>query len=185
MEVFTFDRQVKMACERASTSANGLLLIICNQPAIVREDNGRPVTAINGSLDPTAVTNDGFGPVPGYDDGNPATVAQAGWRPPLTTPNHPEYPPAHGYVTSAMAEVFSTFLGTNQINIDIQRFDAAGPPGNMNAVRHFEMPNHLRDEIVHARLWAGLHYHFSGVAGVVLGRQVAVYDLKNAFRPVK
>src|SRR5207244_11686102 len=48
----------------------------------------RPITAINGSLDPTAVTNDGFGPVPGYDDGNSATVEQAGWRPLLTTPNH-------------------------------------------------------------------------------------------------
>ncbi len=50
----------------------------------------RPVTAINGSLDPSAVTNDGFGPVPGYDDGNPATVEQAGWRPLLATPNHPD-----------------------------------------------------------------------------------------------
>ena len=144
----------------------------------------RPVTAINGSLDPTAVTNDGFGPVPGYNDGNPATVEQAGWRPLLTTPNHPEYPAAHGFVTSAMAEVFSTFLGTNQINLDIHGFDPAGPPGNLNAVRHFDMPNDLRDEIIHARLWAGLHYHFSGVAGVVLGRQVAAYDLKNAFQPV-
>src|SRR4029450_1660089 len=37
----------------------------------------RPVTAI----DPTAVITDGFGPVPGYDDGNPATVEQSGWRP--------------------------------------------------------------------------------------------------------
>lgn len=145
----------------------------------------RPVTAINGSLDPTAVTNDGFGPVPGYDDGNPATVEQAGWRPLLTTPNHPEYPAAHGYVTSAMAEVFSTFLGTNQINIDIHGFDPAGPPGNMNAVRHFEMPNDLRNEIIHARLWAGLHYHFSGVAGVVLGRQVANFDLMHAFQPIE
>jgi hypothetical protein len=27
----------------------------------------RPVTAINGSLDPTADTNDGFGPVPVVD----------------------------------------------------------------------------------------------------------------------
>jgi hypothetical protein len=145
----------------------------------------RPVTAINGSLDPTAVTNDGFGPVPGYDDGNPATVDQAGWRPLLATPNHPEYPAAHGYVTSAMAEVFSTFLGTNQINLDIHGFDPAGPPGNMNAVRHFDMPNDLRDEIIHARLWAGLHYHFSGVAGVVLGRNVAKYDLMHAFQPVE
>jgi hypothetical protein len=145
----------------------------------------RPVTAINGSLDPTAVSNDGFGPVPGYDDGNTATVEQAGWRPLLTTPNHPEYPAAHGYITSAMAEVFSTFLGTNQIDINIHGFDPAGPAGNLNAVRHFDMPNDLRDEIIHARLWAGLHYHFSGVAGVVLGRQVANFDLGHAFQPVE
>src|SRR5207237_4520898 len=52
----------------------------------------RPVTAI----DPTAVTADGFGPIPGYDDANAATVEQLGWRPLLVTPNHPELPPAHG-----------------------------------------------------------------------------------------
>src|SRR6266540_3624417 len=140
----------------------------------------RPVTAI----DPSAVIADGFGPVPGYDDGNPATVEQTGWRPLLTTPNHPEYPAAHGVVTSAMAEVFSTFLGTNQIDLDIHGFDPTGPAGNLNAVRHFDMPNDLRHEIIDARLWAGLHYHFSGVAGVVLGRKVANFDLTHAFQPV-
>jgi hypothetical protein len=145
----------------------------------------RPVTAINGSLDPTAVTYDGFGPVPGYDDGNPATVEQAGWLPLLTTPNHPEYPAAHGTITSAMAEVFSTFLDTNQIDLDVHGFDPAGPPGNLDAVRHFDMPNDLRHEVIDARLWAGLHYHFSGVAGVVVGRNVAKYDLRHAFRPVQ
>jgi hypothetical protein len=139
----------------------------------------RPVTAI----DPTAVKpgGDGFGPVPGYDDGNPATVEQTDWRPLLTTPNHPEYPAAHGVITSAMAEVFSNFLGTNQIDLDLHGFDPAGPAGNLSAVRHFDMPNDLRHEIIDARLWAGLHYHFSGVAGVVLGRNVAKYDLKHAF----
>jgi hypothetical protein len=140
----------------------------------------RPVTAI----DPTAVIADGFGPVPGYDDGNPATVEQTGWRPLLTTPNHPEYPAAHGVITSAMTEVFRTFLGTNQIDLDVHGFDPTGPAGNLNAVRHFEMPNDLRHEIIDARLWAGLHYHFSGVAGVVLGRKVGHFDLRHAFRPV-
>jgi hypothetical protein len=140
----------------------------------------RPVTAI----DPTAVVIDGFGPVPGYDDGNPATVEQTGWRPLLTTPNHPEYPAAHGAITSAMTEVFSTFLGTNRIDLDVHGFDPAGPAGNLNAVQHFDRTNDLRHEIIHARLWAGLHYHFSGVAGVVLGRKVAKYDLRHAFRPV-
>jgi len=141
----------------------------------------RPVTAI----DPTAVIADGFGPVPGYDDANPATVEQTGWRPLLITPNHPEYPAAHGVITSAMAEVFSTVLGTNQIDLDIHGFDPAGPPGNLNAVRHFDTTNDLRHEIINARLWAGLHYHFSGVAGVVLGRQVANFDLRHAFGPVQ
>ena len=140
----------------------------------------RPVSAI----DPTAVIADGFGPVPGYDDGNPATVEQTGWRPLLTTPNHPEYPGAHPTITSAMAEVFSTFLGTNQIDLDLHGFDPAGPPGNFDAVRHFDMPNDLRQDIIDARLWAGLHYHFSGVAGVVIGRQVANFDLSHAFQPL-
>jgi hypothetical protein len=140
----------------------------------------RPVTAI----DPSAVTADGFGPVPGYTDGHPATVEQMGWLPLLTTPNHPEYPAAHGVITSAMAEVFRTFLDTNNIDIDLHGFDPAGPPGNLDAVRHFDMPNDLRHEIIDARLWAGLHYRFSGVAGVVLGRNVAKYDLRHAFQRV-
>jgi hypothetical protein len=138
----------------------------------------RPVTAI----DPTAVTSDGFGPVPSYDDGNPATVEQAGWRPLLTTPNHPEYPAAHGSITSAMAEVFSNFLGTERIDLDIHGFDPAGSAGNLNAVQHFVMTNDLRNQIIDARVWAGLHYRFSGVAGVVLGRKVAKYDLRQAFQ---
>jgi len=139
-----------------------------------------PVTAI----DPTAVTADSFGPIPGYDDANAATVEQFAWRPLLVTPNHPEYPAAHGTITSAMAEVFSSFLGTERFNLDIHGFDAAAPAGNLNAVHHFEMPNDLRNEIIYARLWAGLHYHFSSVAGVVLGRNVAKYDLSHAFRPL-
>ena len=49
----------------------------------------RPVTAI----DPTSVkpAGDGFGPVPGFDDGNAATIEATGWRPLIATPNHPEY----------------------------------------------------------------------------------------------
>lgn len=141
----------------------------------------RPVTAI----DPSAVTNDSYGPVPGFDDGNDATPEETGWRPAAgNTPNHPEYPAAHGSITSAMAEVFSSFLGANRFNLVIRGFNPAGSPGNMDAVRTFTTPAALRNEIVDARVWAGFHYRFSGVAGVVLGRQVAKYDLRSAFRPV-
>jgi hypothetical protein len=140
----------------------------------------RPVTAI----DPTAVTADGFGPVPGFDDGNPATIEEPGWRPLVTTPNHPEYPAAHGTNTSAMAEVFSEFLGTDDIDLDIHGFDAAGLPGNLDAVHHFDTADQLREEVINARLWGGIHYRRSSEVGVHLGLKVAHYGLNHAFRPI-
>jgi hypothetical protein len=138
----------------------------------------RPVTAIN----PTAVTTDGYGPVPGFDDGNPATAEDPSWQPLVTTPNHPEYPGAHGTNTSAMAEVFSEFLGTDDVDLDIRGFNAAGTPGNLDTVRHFDTTDQLRTEIVDARLWGGVHYRFSTEAGVQLGRMVAHYGLNHAFK---
>ena len=139
----------------------------------------RPVTAI----DPKAVTADSYGTI-GYHDGNDATVEQEGWRPAAgNTPNHPEYPAAHGSITSAMAEVFSAFLGTQRFNLVIRGLNPA--TGNMDVVRTYATPAALRNEIVDARVWAGFHYRFSGVAGVVLGRQVAKYELRSAFRAVQ
>lgn len=140
----------------------------------------RPVTAI----DPSSVSpaGDGFGPIPGYDDGNVATAEVAGWRPLIATPNHPEYPAAHGSLTSAMAEVFSEFLDTDRLNIDVHGFDPAGAAGNLDAVQHFARPADLRHQIIDARFWAGLHYRFSSEAAVTLGRRVASYDLAHAFR---
>ena len=149
----------------------------------------RPVTAIAGAgvcaSQPSAVTADGYGPVPGFDDGNSATVEDPCWRPLITTPNHPEYPAAHGTNTSAMAEVFSEFLGTDQIDLDIHGFDAARPAGNLNAVHHFETADQLRQEVIGARLWGGIHYRRSSEAGVHLGRKVAHYGLNHAFKPVR
>jgi hypothetical protein len=136
----------------------------------------RPVTAI----DPDAVTTDG--PVPGVEDGNDLTVEEPGWRPLLTTPNHPEYPGAHGSITSTIAQLLTEYLGTDAIEVDIHGFDPAGQPGNLDAVRHFSTADALREEVVNARTWAGLHYRGSTEAGVDLGRRVAHYDLNHAFR---
>lgn len=131
----------------------------------------RPVTAI----DPMSVANDGFGTVPGVDDGNPLTQEQVGWRPLLTTPNHPEYPSAHATFTSAIAEVLTRFLGTPDIDVDVQGTT------NLSVTRHFDTADQLRAEVENARVWAGIHYRFSVEAGAALGRAVADYDLDHAF----
>ena len=139
----------------------------------------RPTTAI----DPTAIkpSGDGYGPVPGFDRREPGHGRAAGWRSLITTPNHPEYPAAHGTITSAIDEVLTTFLGTNRIDVDVHGFDVNGAAGNFDAVHHFEKADEMRTETIDARLWGGVHYRTSTEAGVALGRSVAKYDLRNAF----
>jgi hypothetical protein len=131
----------------------------------------RPITAI----DPASVTSDGLGPVPGFGDGNPLTMEQVGWTPLLATPNHPEYPSAHCTITSAIGEVIARFMGTDAIDINL-----VGNAG-FNATRHYATVQDLRTDVGNARVWAGLHYRFSTVAGLQLGKEVADFDLDHAF----
>lgn len=112
----------------------------------------------------------------GRDDGNPDTVQDFTWTPTVTTPNHPEYPGAHGTVTSAVAEVLSHYLRTDAINVRITSSTVATMP-----YRDFATAGDLRAEIVEARLWGGIHYRGSTQAGVKLGRKVAKWDLRHAF----
>ena len=113
----------------------------------------------------------------GDTDGNPDTVGDPTFVPLLATPAHPEYPSAHGCATSAEAEVFADFLGTQHINVDI--------PSTVPGIdaRHFAAANDLRAEIINARVWAGIHYRESVVTGVNLGRKVAHWTLQRYFLP--
>ena len=116
-------------------------------------------------------------------DGNAATTADPTWTPLLTTPNHPEYPAAHGCLTSAEADVYQNALKTSAINIDIP--GATGGGTTLTTSRHYNNVDDLRKEIVEARIYAGLHYRGSGDAGVALGHQVASWTLKRFFLPAK
>jgi hypothetical protein len=113
----------------------------------------------------------------GDTDGNPNTMGDPTFVPLLPTPTHPEYPAAHGCETSAQAEVFTEFLGTQHINIDIPSTVAGIGP------RHFADASDLTQEIINARIWGGLHYRQSGIVGVNLGRRVAHWTLKQYFLP--
>ena len=112
-------------------------------------------------------------------DGNPATDADPTWLPLVNTPNHPEYPSAHGCLTGAEAEVFSALLGTNRIDVKI--WGATNGGTALTTFRRFEKVNDLVRDIKNARVWIGFHFRGSTAAGVKLGRRVAKYDLRHAF----
>jgi PAP2 superfamily len=125
----------------------------------------RPVTAIrNANL-----------------DGNSATTANPTWSPLLTTPNHPEYPSAHGCVSSAITHVLASVLKSQTINIDVP--GATGGATTLTTTQHFNTVQDLLQNVADARVWAGLHFRFSTTAGVNLGAQVSQYDLQHNFLP--
>ena len=111
--------------------------------------------------------------------GNPDTLGDSTWTPLLSTPNHPEYPAAHGCLTSAEAEVFANFFGTNQIDVDL----TSTVPNLVQPTRHYDRVVDLVQEIIDARVWGGLHYRESGVKGVNVGRKVAHWALERYFLP--
>jgi hypothetical protein len=106
------------------------------------------------------------------------------WTPLLApTPNHPEYPSAHGCVTSAFANALAAALGTRRIAVDVPGINPATGLLDPAYTRHFNTVSAMTREIENARVWGGLHYRSSVVAGVELGRDVARYDLRRNFQP--
>lgn len=99
-------------------------------------------------------------------DDNPATTADPAWTPVLPTPNHPEYPAAHGCASGAVAEAIALYFGTPLVAFE---FDSTASPK-----RHaYASTAELVAEIENARVWGGMHYRQSVVDGAMLGREVA------------
>ena len=115
-------------------------------------------------------------------DGNPATTADPSWTPLLPTPTHPEYPSAHGCLTSALTDVLAAGLHTNHLDITIP--GAVNGGTSLATTRHYNNVNDIQREIVNARVWIGFHFRNSVVQGEKLGNDVADWALKHYFQPV-
>ena len=116
-------------------------------------------------------------------DGNPATTADPSWLPLLSTPNHPEYPAAHGCLTSAVTDVVANVLGTQNIDITIM----GSPAGSsVPSIPHqFDTVKQVQDQVIDARVWGGVHFRSSVIAGEKLGNDVAGWILARYFKHVR
>jgi hypothetical protein len=112
------------------------------------------------------------------EDGNPDTTPDATWTP-LISVNHPEYPSAHAFVSTAMADAIAKILGTSKVTWTV----TSGPnPLLVKTKRTYYDLNDMLDEIYSARVWAGLHWRNSSFEGAALGRKVADYIEAHFFR---
>jgi hypothetical protein len=124
-------------------------------------DFWRPWNAIAGTL----------------DDGNAATVADPTWTALITAP-YPDHPSGHLGLDSSHTTVLRMFFGTPDEGYTITH------PAVTPAERTFASFSQAVDEIVEARIWAGLHFRTADVQAVQLGTNVANYVAANYFQPV-
>jgi hypothetical protein len=123
----------------------------------------RPITAIN-----LADT-----------DGNPATTADPSWTPLLTTPPYPDYVSGYSTLTGAFTRALANTLDTRHLQLTLI---STAVPG---AVRNYDSGKTLRNDVVDARVWLGIHFRFADTAGVEMGQRVANWALTHYFGPQK
>jgi hypothetical protein len=114
-------------------------------------------------------------------DDNPATSPDPTWTPLLSAP-YPEHPSGHLGVDSSHTAVLKMFFGdapAGGYQITSSFVNPGGP-----ATRSFTSFSQAVDEIVEARIWAGLHFRTADVQAVQLGTNVANYAAANYFEPV-
>ncbi len=110
--------------------------------------------------------------------GNAALTGDSLWTPLAATPAHPEYPAAHGCLTGAVSTILEDYFGTPNFRFSVDSLVT-------HTTHTFSSTRELLDEVEHARIYAGFHYHHSVVQGKVLGTKVAHQLAQNFFVPAE
>jgi len=124
----------------------------------------------------------------GDTDGNPDTAEDPTWLPLAATPNHPEYPAAHGCATGAVSKAVAAYFGTPNLTLHVTStyaIPAVLGGGTQTSTRTFKSTKDLLHEVEMARIYGGMHFHHSVVQGAVLGQKVAHQVVENYFQPWK
>jgi hypothetical protein len=111
------------------------------------------------------------------EDGNAATVADPTWSQLINAP-YPEHPSGHLCLDGVHLRVLETFFGTDEISFGVTSIAFPGE------VRPFSRFSQVLDEIVEARIWAGLHFRNGDVQARALGKNVADFAIANYFQSV-
>jgi hypothetical protein len=124
----------------------------------------RPITAIR-STDPTWT--------PLFDPSLP--VATAGIGPALITPPYPDHSSGATAYASASMHALASFFGTDEMTFYATSSRFPIDPMQPREKRFFSRFSDLTNEILEARIWAGIHFRNADVQAANLGREVERY----------
>ena len=110
---------------------------------------------------------------------NSELAVDGGWSSSATTPNHPEYPAAHGCVTGVSSSLVEAFFRTRKVHVVVDNTTTFSDGVHTHT---FDNTGDWFEEVYWARILGGLHFHHSLEDGRTLGQQVAAQVFQNHFR---
>jgi PAP2 superfamily len=109
-------------------------------------------------------------------DGNPATERDLSWTPLVATPNHPEYPSAHGCGSASLAQALARFFGTQEVSFSVDS-------SVTHTTHYYQRFRDVVPEIANARVWGGIHFRHATEDGSKIGRKVGNWMSDHFFLP--
>ena len=107
-----------------------------------------------------------------------ASADGAGWEPLLTTPAHPDYPSGNTIGSGAMAQAIRRVTGIEEVAFNSRLILPTG-----QLIRRWKSLSEAEQDVVGARLWAGIHFRTANEHGLELGHAVANRAVDTLMRP--
>jgi hypothetical protein len=111
-------------------------------------------------------------------DGNPATDPDPSWVPLFPTPAYPEYPSGYTAFEASASRGLEDVFDTRHLQLTLT--STAAP----NLPRQYDSGDVLRQDVVNARMWLGIHFRFGDTAARDLGVRLADWTLAHYFQPL-
>lgn len=133
----------------------------------------RPITAIHRLDDGNPLTDPDPSWTPLFNPALP--VAIGGIGPALSTPPYPDHPSGATAYGSASMHAFASFFGTDEMAFYLTSSRFPIDPTQPREKRFFSRFSDVTNEILGARIWAGIHFRNPDQQAADLGRDVESY----------
>ncbi|HEY7783985.1 MAG TPA: vanadium-dependent haloperoxidase [Pyrinomonadaceae bacterium] len=117
----------------------------------------------------------------GDNDGNFRTNGDPAWQSLITTPNYPDYTSGAVNFATAVTRTLEHFFDTDRMTFSLTTTNT-GP--TVDDTRTYHRFSDAPEDVVDARIYAGIHFRFADEAARKQGRQVADWGFRHFLRPI-
>ena len=107
-------------------------------------------------------------------------MADPNWQPLLNNPNYPDYTSGANNVTAAMTGTLALFFGTDKVTFEV----TSVAPLATRKTRTYRRFSDAAQDMVNARIYAGIHFRTADEAARTQGTRVAEWVFDHFLLPL-